>query len=236
MSLWYTASRYCRGDGTAGCSVPAALGCWCERGTKARAGHLWLDAWHLSHMLDVLPWVQRAARAGERRHRVGKGKLPSPSPENPAGVRIRPVRPVLRVSGWCPSPTGSGGARFPLTPVCSLSCGPEAPGRGCAAARVPEVREQKGNTSRWGAANAESCEKVQASRAGRAQLEKKHVVIETAVSALNFWAPCTSDGWSFPRCANVISVHWSVLNWGSTHIPSLLVPRRQGCFWGKHCR
>lgn len=125
---------------------PGRVRLWCERGTKARAGHLWLDVWHLSHMLDALPWVQELL--GQESGGTVWGRLPSPSPENPAGVRTRPTRPVLCVSGWCPSPRGSGGARFPLTPVCSLSCGSEAPGRCRAAARVPEVREQKGNKSR----------------------------------------------------------------------------------------
>lgn len=107
MSLRYTASRYCRGDGMAGCFVLAVLGCWCERGTKARAGHLCLDAWHLSHMLDVLPWVQELL--GQESGGTVWGRLPPASPEKPAGVRIRRAAGAARV--WVVSvPHGLGGS------------------------------------------------------------------------------------------------------------------------------
>lgn len=46
----------------AGCFVLAVLGYRCERGTKTSTVHLWLDVWHLSHVLDALPWVQELLR------------------------------------------------------------------------------------------------------------------------------------------------------------------------------
>lgn len=93
------------------------------------------------------PLGARAARAGQQRHHArgwGIGWLLSPFPKKTSGVWIWPMRLALCVPGWCPSPTGSGGAHLPLAPCHSLSGGSEAPRRCCAAARVPAVTKQKG--------------------------------------------------------------------------------------------